>query len=127
MPYVFLIDDDFDDQEFFSIALKKLDLSNECAYAKDGENGLSMIMSDENFQPDYVFIDYNMPRMNGLQCLAEIRKMDRFRETPVYIYSTTDNPATIEEAKKLGATGFIVKPSNLQVLVELLKVTLSKS
>ncbi len=124
MPNVFLIDDDFDDQEFFLLALKKLDKSNECVFAKDGEFALQRIRSDENFQPDYVFIDYNMPRMDGLQCLAEIRKMDRFLKTPVYMYSTTDNPKTMEDAKNLGATGFIVKPSNLQVLVELLKVTI---
>ena len=124
MPKVFLIDDDFDDQEFFSLALKKMDETNECVFAKDGELGLQMIRSDENFQPDYVFIDYNMPRMNGLECLVELKKMDRFRDTPVYMYSTTDNPTTMDESKKLGATGFIVNASGLQVLVEILKTTI---
>ena len=122
MSKVFLIDDDFDDQEFFSIAVKKLDNTNECHFAKDGEHGLSMVQSDDNFTPDYIFIDYNMPRMNGLELLIELRKMDRFQLSPIYMYSTTDNPATMAEAKKLGASGFIVKPSGLQVLVELLKV-----
>lgn len=124
MSKVFLIDDDFDDQEFFSIAVKKLDETNECHFAKDGEHGLGMVKADENFTPQYIFIDYNMPRMNGLECLVEIRKIDRFSDTPIYMYSTTDNPVTMEQAKKLGATGFIVKPSGLQVLVELLKVIL---
>ena len=111
-------------RSFFSLALKKMDETNECVFAKDGELGLQMIRSDENFQPDYVFIDYNMPRMNGLECLVELKKMDRFRDTPVYMYSTTDNPTTMDESKKLGATGFIVKPSGLQVLVEILKTTI---
>lgn len=122
MYKIFLIDDDFDDQEFFSLAVKKLNELNECIFARDGRYGLDMLQADENFQPDYVFIDYNMPRMNGLECLAEIRRMDRFRDTPVYIYSTTDNPTTMDDSKRLGATGYIVKPSGLQVLVELLKV-----
>ena len=122
MYKVFLIDDDFDDQEFFSIAVKKLNEMNECVFAKDGQFGLDMMHRDENFKPDFVFIDLNMPRMNGLECLEEIKKMDRFRNTPVYIYSTTDNPTTMEDSKKLGATGYIVKPSGLQVLVEILKV-----
>ena len=122
MYKVFLIDDDFDDQEFFSIAVKKLNEMNECVFAKDGQFGLDMMHRDENFKPDFVFIDLNMPRMNGLECLEEIKKMDRFRDTPVYIYSTTDNPTTMEDSKKLGATGYIVKPSGLQVLVEILKV-----
>ena len=124
MCNVFLIDDDFDDQEFFLLALKKLNDQNECSFAKDGVQGLDMIKSDQHFKPDYIFIDYNMPRMNGLELLVEIRKTDRFKETPVYMYSTTDNPATMEEAKRLGATGFIVKPSALQVLIEILKVTI---
>ncbi|HUR30642.1 MAG TPA: response regulator [Saprospiraceae bacterium] len=122
MRRVFLIDDDFDDQEFFSIAVKKLNEANECVFAKDGEHGLELIRVDENFQPDYIFIDYNMPRMNGLELLEEIRKIERFRDTHVYMYSTTDSTATMDHAKKLGATGFIVKPSGLQVLVEILKV-----
>lgn len=122
MRKVFLIDDDFDDQEFFSLAVKKLNELNECVFATDGEYGLEMIRSDEQFIPDYIFIDYNMPRMNGLECLQEIKKMDRLRDTPVYMYSTSDNPATMEQAKSLGATAFIVKPSALQVLVEILKV-----
>ena len=104
MYKVFLIDDDFDDQEFFSIAVKKLNEMNECVFAKDGQFGLDMMHRDENFKPDFVFIDLNMPRMNGLECLEEIKKMDRFRNTPVYIYSTTDNPTTMEDSKKLGAS-----------------------
>jgi len=122
MYKVFLIDDDFDDQEFFSIAVKKLNEMNECVFAKDGQFGLDMLHRDDNFSPDFVFIDLNMPRMNGLECLEEIKKIERFRNTPVYIYSTTDNPTTMEDSKKLGATGYIVKPSGLQVLVEILKV-----
>lgn len=126
MCNVFLIDDDFDDQEFFSLALKKMDEKNECVFAKDGVMALDMIRKNEDFQPDYIFIDYNMPRMNGLECLIEIRKIDRFDHTPIYMYSTTDNPSTMEESKRLGATGFIVKPSGLQVLVEILKMTIRK-
>src|SRR5688500_5799299 len=122
MSKVFLIDDDFDDQEFFLLALKKLNETNDCVFALDGDAAVHIIQSDENFKPDYFFIDYNMPRMNGLECLAEIKKVERFRNTPVYMYSTTAHPVTMEESKKLGATGFIVKPSALQVLVEILKV-----
>ena len=124
MCNVFLIDDDFDDQEFFSLALKKMDENNECVFAKDGVYAMDMIRKNEDFQPDYVFIDYNMPRMNGLELLVEMRKIDRFADTPIYMYSTTDNPTTMEESKRLGATGFIVKPSGLQVLVEILKMTI---
>src|SRR5688500_2276298 len=124
MCKVFLIDDDFDDQEFFSVALKKLDEKNDCVFALDGEAAINMIRTDETFNPDFFFIDFNMPRMNGLECLVEIKKMDRFRDTPVYMYSTSNNPVTMEESKKLGATGYIVKPSGLQVLVEILKVIL---
>ncbi len=119
---VFLIDDDFDDQEFFSLALKNINASNECVFASNGISGLEMLQNDENFNPDYIFIDQNMPRMTGLECLEQIKKIDRFFQTPIYMYSTSGNQPTRDESKMLGATGYIVKPSGLQILIEMLKL-----
>lgn len=119
-PTVFLIDDDSDDQEIFSHALEKANQSVECVFANDGIHALEKIRSDENFIPDFIFIDMNMPRMNGQQCLAEIKKIERLRNVPVYMYSTSADPESIEENKRLGAADFIVKPSNIQDLIRIL-------
>lgn len=122
---VFLIDDDSDDQEIFSFALKRADDNTECIFANDGIEAIEKIKKEESFIPDFIFIDMNMPRMNGSACLAEIRKIERIRKVPVYIYSTASDPVSIEENMKLGAKEFIVKPSNIDELTGILKKIIS--
>src|SRR5947207_183779 len=105
---VLLIDDDIDDQEIFSYALGQADRSMQIEFADDGVFALQKLKTDENFTPDYIFIDMNMPRMNGQQCLAEIKQIKRLKDVPVYMYSTSADPESVEENKKLGAADFIV-------------------
>ncbi|HZV70789.1 MAG TPA: TonB-dependent receptor plug domain-containing protein [Saprospiraceae bacterium] len=123
---VFLIDDDSDDQEIFSMALEKANDQTECRFANDGIHALAQINADEHFCPDYIFIDMNMPRMNGQQCLVEIKKIERLKNTPVYMYSTSADPERIEENKRLGAADFIIKPSSIQDLINILAKIVQK-
>jgi CheY-like chemotaxis protein len=105
----FLIDDDLDDQEIFNFVLRQIDKTAKCIFANDGIYALEKIKTDESFVPNFIFIDINMPRMNGIECLAEIKKIKRLQKVPVYMYSTFAGKAIVEECKKLGATGFIKK------------------
>ncbi len=116
-----LVDDDADDQEIFCIALKEVDTSITCVFANDGVRALEKLCSDSTFVPDNIFIDMNMPRMNGLECLAEIKKIERLKNTPVYIYSTSSDPKIIQASRELGATDFIVKPSTITALTNTLE------
>ncbi|HKR05755.1 MAG TPA: response regulator [Bacteroidia bacterium] len=119
-PTVFLIDDDTDDQEIFSYAMKQADDSVNCIFADDGIHALEKIKAEENFVPDFIFIDINMPRMNGQQCLKEIKKIERLKNTPVFMYSTSADPSVIEENIQLGAAEFIVKPADVNDLTKIL-------
>ena len=123
----FLIDDDADDHEIFSFAMEKADNSVQCVFANDGVNALEKINSEKDFIPDYIFIDMNMPRMNGKQCLKELKKIERLKSTPVFMYSTSADPAEIEENLKLGATDFILKPSDVSVLTDILAKIVRKN
>lgn len=125
-PTVFLIDDDTDDQEIFCHAMEKANSHVQCVFANDGIMALEKIRQEEDFKPDFIFIDMNMPRMNGQQCLAEIKKIERMKNIPVYMYSTSADPESIEENKQLGAADFIVKPSDLNDLIGILKSILQK-
>lgn len=116
----FLIDDDMDDHDIFSYAMEKADKNVQCVFANDGVQALEKIRSEETFIPDYIFIDMNMPRMNGQQCLVELKKIDRLKSIPVFMYSTSADPQEIAENLKLGATDFIIKPSNVMELTEIL-------
>lgn len=125
-PTVLLIDDDSDDQEIFSHAMDKANHSARCVFADDGIQALEKLQQDINFLPDYIFIDMNMPRMNGQQCLAAIKEINRLKNVPIYMYSTSADPESIEQNKKLGATDFIVKPADINDLVSLLKSIIQK-
>src|SRR3954447_10691318 len=109
----FLIDDDIDDQEIFELALKKVDDSIDCVFANDGAEALQKFMNDESFMPDIIFLDLNMPQMNGKQCLSEIKKISRLQHIPVIIYTTTRSDADATETKMLGALDFITKPASI--------------
>ncbi len=117
---IFLIDDDTDDQEIFSIALNKADENVNCIFANDGIHALEKINGDESLIPNFIFIDMNMPRMNGQQCLMEIKKIPRLEHVPIFMFSTSVDPTKIEEHKRLGASDFIVKPSNIDTLTYIL-------
>jgi len=106
----FLIDDDEDDQEIFTLALREADASIKCVTASDGVEALAKLADDKTFIPDYIFLDLNMPLMNGKECLREIRKQSHLKGVPVIIFSTSSEPHDIEETRKLGANDFITKP-----------------
>lgn len=116
-----LIDDDPDDQEIFSLALKELDPSVICEFANNGIEGIEKLQNTPPFNPDYIFIDMNMPRMNGVECLSEIKKITRVKKIPVFLYSTSADPKMVSESKLLGAADFIVKPVGINELVQILK------
>lgn len=115
-----LIDDDRDDQEIFRIALNNCGRDIECRTATTGSGGLSQLDSDPENKPDCIFLDLNMPGMNGLQCLSEIRKRTYLNDVPVVIYTTSSNPAEMREVKALGATEYMTKPPSVLLLSHLL-------
>lgn len=116
----FLIDDDADDREIFSIAVDGLGENVTCVTAEDAVDALKIINGDHGFIPDYIFIDLNMPRLNGKECLVEIRKIPRLQEVPVIMYSTSAEPREVEETKRLGASQFFTKPSNITDFIKAL-------
>ena len=113
----FLIDDDIDDQEIFQIALHEADESIGFVTANNGVEGLRMLKEEYFFVPDFIFLDLNMPKMNGMECLPEIRRLDHLKAVKIIIYSTSADPAIINASKSLGAHDFLVKPTRLDVLV----------
>lgn len=119
----FLIDDDIDDQEIFSMAIKDAHPFARCVFANDGVYALEKFKVDYAFIPHVIFIDINMPRMNGIQCLSEIKKLSRLQHIPAYMYSTSAERSIVEECLKIGAAGFIKKEINVEDLQrELLRV-----
>ena len=97
---ILLIDDDEDEQWIFTEAVKEISNSIKCLYACTAKEGLEL---SKPSPPDYIFIDVNMPLLNGLQCLELIKSDDKLKETPVIIYSTGINNTIIYAAMSKGA------------------------
>jgi CheY-like chemotaxis protein len=117
-----LIDDDKDDQEIFVLALEQIDRSFKCITADNAGAGLDMLSPDNAFIPDFIFLDLNMPRISGKQCLIRIKEMDHLRKVPVIIYSTSDGQRDIKETMALGAAEFITKPYSIGALSQTLSM-----
>lgn len=123
LNYVMLIDDDEDDREIFLTVIKENASSVVCNVAKNGREALDKL-TQEFIKPDLIFLDLNMPRMNGREFLTEIKKFDGLREIPVIILSTSADNETISETRKLGARHFISKPDKFSTWETLLKQAL---
>ncbi|HTB25858.1 MAG TPA: response regulator [Puia sp.] len=117
---VLVIDDDKDDQQFLHKAIHDLFPNMECISLNNGKEALKFI--EENPPPpSYIFLDLNMPYLNGFEFLKEFKKEKGNSETSVYIYSTSSNPRDKEKAKSLGADDYIVKFTDLTSLKARLK------
>lgn len=113
----FLIDDDTDDHEVFEMALQKIEGDFNFIVAHDGEEGLQKLRRNDSFIPDFIFLDINMPRMDGMQCLPEIRKLKHLQHSRIIMYSTTNDEKVRQASQQLGADAFMVKPSKLNLLI----------
>ena len=115
---ILLIDDDEDEREFFSLAITKVQGIGKCVYANSAEQGMRFI---NTILPDVIFLDINMPKINGFECLTAIRKMENFKKVPVILYSTGCNEIIRKQALTLGATDCISKSDSINHLAETLQ------
>jgi CheY-like chemotaxis protein len=112
---IMIVDDDPDDRAFFCEALSEVDSSIECISVKGGEEALQHLEKYEGV-PDYIFLDLNMPRMDGKQCLKHIKSNSNLSSIPVIIYTTSKSQEDIEEMKGMGAVYFLTKPNKFSDL-----------
>src|SRR5688572_10248739 len=123
---VLIVDDDVDDRDFFCEALYEIDGSIQCICATNGYEALN-ILNQPDVTPDYIFLDLNMPRLGGIQCLTSIKKIKRLSQIPVIIFSTTRQNEEAEETKQLGAVMFLTKPSRYTELINMLSSILTQT
>ncbi len=116
---ILLIDDDEDDQEFFLEAIAEVSQEVTCTTFYNASDALNKLKNGA-LKPDVIFLDLNMPIMNGLQFLAEIKQQPELQHIPVLIFSTSSHTATIEQTKEMGALDFITKPGTFSDLVNIL-------
>lgn len=118
------VDDDEEDIEIFCDAVREIDPSIICLIAHSAEEAMQILTSDVAL-PSYIFLDINMPKIDGNACLREIKKDKRLSKIPVIMYSTHTPRKDIETYKSLNA-GFLIKQNSFNELVAELRKVLKR-
>lgn len=122
---IILAEDDADDAFLFNEAIDELSLAVDLTIVSDGEQ-LMERLTNENIQlPGVIFLDINMPRKNGLECLSEIRISRRLHNLPVIIFSTSFDEEIINQLYINGADYYIQKPSGFGALKNVIHLALN--
>ena len=116
--HIFLIDDDNDDRFLFKDALSKTGVPVAFQEAEDCLDALDKLEKMKSDVPYIIFIDLNMPDIDGFECIRLIKKRSNWAGIPLIVYSTSGSRAHIEEAGRLGATAYMKKPSDFWKLCE---------
>ncbi len=110
-----LVDDDEDDRTIFKDAIEQMGPSYEYCEAVDGVEALAYLKRARRL-PDFIFSDFNMPRMNGKEFLMELRKDENLENIPFIMYTTHNYGMEIKATRILGADYYLLKPSDVSRL-----------
>ena len=124
IQHILLADDDLDDCELFKCALYELDFKIQFSTVGNGES-LMQMLSGSKVLPDILFMDINMPRKTGIECMAEIKSNPLLQHLCVVVLSTTINQANVNILYANGAHHYFCKPDNFLALKLLVKKTIT--
>ena len=121
---ILLADDDTDDCMFFEKALQELFIPTDFTAVHDGEQLMQLLTNETTKLPHVIFLDLNMPRKNGFECLSEIKLNEKLSGIPVIIFSTSFENETVNQLHKSGAHYYIRKPSQFSQFKSLIQQSL---
>lgn len=119
--HILLADDDESDRLLFTEAFSELKIETIVNTVNNGIELMDWLNSDDNHLPHLLFLDLNMPRKNGIECLIEIKSNEKLKDISIAIYSTSDNEKDIEETFLNGANVYITKPNSFSKLKQALE------
>ncbi|RCW92027.1 response regulator [Winogradskyella arenosi] len=114
-----LADDDEDDRFFFTEAFEELKIKNRVSTYKDGIELMTHLEATD-LLPDLLFLDLNMPKKSGIECLKDIKANAKFNDIVIAIYSTSSSEEDVEKTFVLGANIYIKKPNDFEKLKKVL-------
>lgn len=117
---IILADDDEDDRLFFTDAFDELKINTRVKTFKDGIYLMDYLNGEDITLPNVLFLDLNMPRKSGLECLKDIKRNPKFSDIAIAIYSTSASEEDIEKTFVMGANIYIKKPSDFKTLKKVL-------
>ena len=120
---ILLVDDDEDDNMFHQIILKEMDIADSIHVVENGLEALAYLKKENQPPPELIFLDINMPKMNGWEFLTQYKNFDAKQKSKVLIMilSTSANPDDIKRAKEIEeVTGFQTKPLSKEMMIGIL-------
>jgi len=120
-------DDDPDDTDLFGEALRGIDSSIEFNFVNNGRDLIQNLKTGKVTEPHVIFLDINMPEMNGWECLKNLKQEIEFKHIPVIMYSTSSSKLDGKKAVSFGALGLYEKPSSFLLLQKFLELISSVS
>ena len=121
---VLLADDDSDDCLLFKDALSSIPISTHLIVVNDGEQLMNLLTSIFKI-PEILFLDLNMPRKNGFECLAELKTMQRLEHMPIVIFSTSFDIDLVKKLYNEGDAYYIRKPNEFRKFTEIVHYAIS--
>lgn len=118
--HIILADDDEDDRMLFTDAFGELRINTKVNTFNDGVELMDYLNAPDSILPNVLFLDLNMPKKNGIECLYEIKQDARFNDIAIAIFSTSSSEEHIEETFVQGANIYIKKPSDFTTLKKVL-------
>lgn len=119
--FILLADDDEADILLFKEAFSEIKIKTLVLAVNNGDVLMQLLNEKDAILPHVLFLDLNMPRKNGIECLKEIRSNEKLKNISIAIYSTSDTEKDIEETFLNGANIYITKPSNFNTLKQVLE------
>ncbi len=116
--YILYADDDQEDQDLLIEMFNKVDGSLQLVCVENGRKALGFLHSLKSGEdlPCLIILDINMPLMDGIETLKEIRSHDEYQDIPVCMFSTGKSAGEVAVAKEYGAIDFFKKPIDVQTL-----------
>jgi two-component system response regulator len=126
---ILLVEDNPDDEMLALRALKKTETKNSVIVARDGQEALDYVFGtgkfngrDPNETPQVIFLDIQLPKLNGLEVLKNIRNDQRTSLIPIVLLTSSDEERDMVDGYKLGANSYINKPVDFDEFIEQVKV-----
>lgn len=123
--HILLADDDEDDRLFFIDAFEEIKIKTKVETVNDGVELMNYLTRSDIILPHILFLDLNMPRKGGIDCLLELKRIDLVKNIAVVIYSTSASEEDIEETFVLGANVYLKKPSDFSTLKKTLEAVIT--
>lgn len=121
---ILLVDDDHEDCFFHQIVIKKMNITNSIEVARNGLEALDFLKKDGGITPELIFLDINMPKMNGWEFLEHYKHLDPKQKARITILmlTTSANPDDVIKAQEMeDVTGYKTKPLSVEMLNDILE------